>query len=84
MISIYTPSNKESNRLLDNVETWIKHLRSLNVSADIAAYIARDFLSPMRIQSLNTEEASKDQQDTPSEQTNAAFGNAFYMPKVEE
>jgi hypothetical protein len=46
---IYIPSIPESQAMLSEVKLWIRELKSLNVSADIAAYITRDFLSPMRI-----------------------------------
>jgi len=35
--------------MLANMERYIRALKALNVSSDIAAYIARDYLSPMRL-----------------------------------
>lgn len=46
---IYIPSVQESQTMLAEVEDWIKRLKALNVSSEIAVYMARDFLSPMRI-----------------------------------
>lgn len=46
---IYSPSIPESIAMRAEVVAWIKDLKALNVSADIAAFVARDFLSPMRI-----------------------------------
>lgn len=53
---VYTPTDAESGRLLANVEKWVQALRKHNVGADIAAHLARDFLSPMRIDANDKKE----------------------------
>lgn len=73
MITIYTPTNEEADRLLANIEKWVSALRKQNVAADIAAYIARDFLAPMRIRPLDGD-GVQNHGDLPDGVTNANLG----------
>jgi hypothetical protein len=82
-ITVYTPSDEESNRLLANVEKWVQVLRKQNVAADIAAYIARDFLSPMRIKPLDGDGVQSHDCTLPKEET-AAVNGSIYYPQDED
>lgn len=76
-ITVYSPSDEESARLLANVTNWVEKLRKQNVSSDIAAYIARDFLSPMRIKPLDGDSCQRHECQLPGDFTQAV---SSYVP----
>lgn len=69
MDAVWTPDNEESDRLLDNVTKWIDALKKKKVEPSIAAYVARDFLQPMRLSTSSSRSATEILPGPPSEVT---------------
>lgn len=80
-LGIFIPSDEESERLLKNAITWIKALKALNVGSDIAAYIARDMLSPMRYRPLESDGTQAHDCNVPSGSTHA---QGYWIAEGEE
>lgn len=71
----YSPTSEESSALLAEVVKWIKELKKLNLSTELAAALAKDFLQPVCF-------ATEGQSEEPGEFTDAV-SQAPYL-EVEE
>jgi hypothetical protein len=80
---IFVPTIEESQALLNEMTTWIKQLKALNVSADIAAFVARDCLSPMRIPEVPADDTKEERSQVGKEQT-ICEAPVLYIPDEDE
>lgn len=78
---IFIPSEEESKRMLGMVLEWVHMLKNQRVSPDIAAYIARDMLSPMRYRPLESDSVQSHNCELPS---GLVQGSSVYIPMPEE